>query len=480
MERAIVFFLVIAILATILYFFPRTSEGFECQSAKEQEKKLVAEATKNTEDKAINPDIAQAGIGSIEPSPAPPTDLPLAIIEQRAKGAPLPYRDPSSEPAKYIRLKGMLDNLKAFMAFQAPNLTEQCDPTIQLPLSTARADTIRLDNAISVLDRNPGMESRITNREIRGIQDNLNFLKDEIRKLENNGVISEGFADTADTEDAEVAYPATLAQIKAFDARLLVEKTRIGASGTTDTVINARIATLEKIHQDITVIINQIESGQIKPEDVPIKKSDLNDAFPILGDLTKPLPSKIVNAGLPDYLVNLFPGGLSATDKSTLNQFNGVLKNYENDLPSLIGDIVGKVLNLGNNKDDTNKRDNQLLQMNNYQTSGNQTNSASEEDSMGGYDLIPQTRNLSGYNKSAPDEPGFDWKERARVVGQRIIMRGLDPKDFGVIDDTAEVSGTFSWRGYTKMICSRLMTTTDPGLPEYCGCPPYNWNSWIP
>lgn len=119
--------------------------------------------------------------------------------------------------------------------------------------------------------------------------------------------------------------------------------------------------------------------------------------------------------------------------------------------------------------------------MNNYQIGGKQNSSTvAGEDSMGGYDLIPQTRNLPGYNKTKTEEPGFDWKERARTIGQRIKMRGLEPKDFGVIDDTAEVSGTFSWRGYTKMICSRLMTTTDPGLPEYCGCPPYNWNSWIP
>ena len=57
-------------------------------------------------------------------------------------------------------------------------------------------------------------------------------------------------------------------------------------------------------------------------------------------------------------------------------------------------------------------------------------------------------------------------------------MRGLNPKDFGVIGDTEEVSIHYSWRGYAKMICSRLMNTMDPGLPEYCGCPPYNWNGW--
>ena len=41
-----------------------------------------------------------------------------------------------------------------------------------------------------------------------------------------------------------------------------------------------------------------------------------------------------------------------------------------------------------------------------------------------------------------------------------------------------DVGKEFSWRGYAKMICSRLMATPDPALPETCGCPPANWSGW--
>ena len=181
MERALLFFATLLFLAGILYFFP-TTEGFKCAPMESLEQKFVESTERNTERKALKPELAQLGIGLIDPMPAPPTDLPIARIEERAKGAPLPYRNPSSEPAKYIRIKGMLDNLNAFISFQAPVLGDQCDPSIQLPLSTARADAIRLQNMVSVLDRNPGMESKITNDQISGIQDNLNFLRDYLKR----------------------------------------------------------------------------------------------------------------------------------------------------------------------------------------------------------------------------------------------------------------------------------------------------------
>jgi hypothetical protein len=41
-----------------------------------------------------------------------------------------------------------------------------------------------------------------------------------------------------------------------------------------------------------------------------------------------------------------------------------------------------------------------------------------------------------------------------------------------------KVSNDFSWKGYTRMMCSRLQTTLDPALPETCGCPPATWKGW--
>jgi hypothetical protein len=474
MERAIVFFLAIIFLASILYLYP-TSEGFECGSMATLENKLVTDTDKNTENRAVNPELAQAGFGTIEPSPAPPTDLPIARIEERAKGAPLPYRDPATEPAKYIRLNGMLQDLQAFIAFQSQSLADQCDPNIQLPLTTARSDLTRLQNSISVLNRNPGMQSKITNQQVRGMQDNLNYLKDEIRNLENSGAIKETFVGSQSQDDTKT--PATLASLKEFDAKVLIEKARIGASGTTDISVQARISALDRIDQDIRQIIQQVEGGRMDPKNIPIMKTDLDQAFPNLGDITKPLPRQLMNSGLPPYVANLFPGGLSSTDTSTLNALRDALKNYSAN-PNGFTETMSKIFNLNNPSTDSTARDANLLSMNNYNLGQNSSSSGSTVTSPPSVEQVFGVRGLPGANNKEPEQPGFDWKERGRIIGQRIFMRGLDPKDFGVINSTDEVSADFSWRGYTKMICSRLMNTMDPGLPEYCGCPPYNWNGW--
>jgi hypothetical protein len=474
MERALLFFATLLFLAGILYFFP-TTEGFQCAPMESLEQKFVESTERNTERKAINPELAQLGFGLIDPSPAPPTDLPLTKIEERAKGVPLPYRDPSSEPAKYIRIKGMLDDLNAFIAFQAPVLGDQCDPSIQLPISTARADAIRLQNMISVLDRNPGMSSKITNNQIGDIQDNLNFLRDQIRDLENSGAINsvEGFADSI-SENTKT--PATLAQLQEFNARVLIEKARLSASGTTDTSIQARISSLDRIDKDLQQIIQQVNANRIQPENIPIMKSDLDKAFPNLGDPSKPLPQQIINSGLPPYIMNLFPGGLAATDTSTLNTLRNVLKEYINK-PNTFTETMSRIFNLGEDNKDSNSRDKDLLTMNNYNF-GSVTSSTSTSE-VPSAEQIFNIRGLPGSSTEPPEQPGFDWKERARIIGQRIGMRGLNPMDFGVIGESDEVSADFSWRGYTKMLCSRLMNTFDPGLPETCGCPPYNWNGWV-
>ena len=471
MERALLFFLAAIFLVSILYLFPVTPEGFECISVATHQKNLVINNDKNTELRSINPQLAQAGIGTIEPSPAPPTDLPLVRIEERAKGAPLPYRDPITEPAKYIRLKGMSDDLKAFLGFQAPSISDQCDPSVQLPLTTARADLVQIENAISVLDRNPGMSSPITNKQVRGIQDNLDYLKDEVRKFENSGLV-EGFADTSNST------PATLQELKEFNVKVLIEKARIGVSGTTDTNIQARIATLDRIDADIKQIIDQVQGGQMNPSNIPIMVSDLDTAFPILGDVTKPLPRQLINSGLPDSITSLFPGGLSSSDTSTLNVLRDVLKSYSAN-PNSFTNTMNSIFNL--NRNSTESRDQYLATMNNNSFGG--TSSSLSEDMPPTNASVPDAqvysvRGLPGANTSPNEEPGFNWKERAKIIGERIKMRGLNPKDYGVIDPTAEVSLDYSWRGYTKMICSRLLNTMDPGLPEYCGCPPYNWNGW--
>jgi hypothetical protein len=72
----------------------------------------------------------------------------------------------------------------------------------------------------------------------------------------------------------------------------------------------------------------------------------------------------------------------------------------------------------------------------------------------------------------------FDWKTRSKQIEDQIKKRGLNPNDFGVMVGNQKVSDTFSWKGYARMMCTRLQATMDPALPETCGCPPMDWKGW--
>jgi hypothetical protein len=78
----------------------------------------------------------------------------------------------------------------------------------------------------------------------------------------------------------------------------------------------------------------------------------------------------------------------------------------------------------------------------------------------------------------------FDWKARALQITQQIRKRGLDPKDFGAKNERELASmpinqlNAFSWKGYTRMICTRLQAVDMNRTDEMCGCPPSTWKGW--
>jgi hypothetical protein len=82
---------------------------------------------------------------------------------------------------------------------------------------------------------------------------------------------------------------------------------------------------------------------------------------------------------------------------------------------------------------------------------------------------------IDSYPKAAAH---FDWKQRAKEIESQVKKRGLKPTDFGIMPEGQKVSNDFSWKGYARMICTRLQATMDPALPETCGCPPMDWKGW--
>ena len=72
----------------------------------------------------------------------------------------------------------------------------------------------------------------------------------------------------------------------------------------------------------------------------------------------------------------------------------------------------------------------------------------------------------------------FDWKERSKQIEQQVKKRGLNPSDYGIMKPNTKVSEGFSWKGYARMMCTRLQADTDPNMPVMCGCPPLDWSGW--
>lgn len=335
MQKAIFFFVAVALVVLILFSKPsNTTEGFtnlmgvNWTSMNEGTPAALYSKLPVKQPKVV--DLAELGIGNIQPSPPAAGTLPSAPAPQRSKETPNPYRDPTLEPAKYIQLLGVKEDLQAFFGFQAFMLEERNDPAITIPLTRARADMAELINVASVMERNPGLPSRINNKQLDDIRANLAYLRDVLHDLEASGAIQpqalEGFEDSP---SSPVEKRATLKELQEFQVRVVVEITRLEASGTSDPVIQGRLNTLNRIKDDVDQVIQQLQNGTLTPETTPIMSSDIDKAFKILGKPSDPLPQILKKADLPPAIANLFPGGLSPRDTEQAQQINNIVKGYK-------------------------------------------------------------------------------------------------------------------------------------------------------
>jgi hypothetical protein len=254
------------------------------------------------------------------------------------------------------------------------------------------------------------------------------------------------------------------------------------------------VTQLTVIRQDVRQILEQLATKKLLPSEIPILKSDVDKAFPILGKPSEPLPELLRAAQLPAGLANLLPSNVqkdpdtrrqiaALVDKYADTIVNGLSARFEvayqpqpsekarrqrstidrtgfpsnADLDHLMGASFLPV-----DQGAITDRDAQLPQM-----AGRVLNA----------DRAPSTVAMVG--QSQPGQPAhFDWKERAKQIEDQIRKRGLRPEDFGVLPRSTKVSADFSWKGYAKMLCTRLQATMDPALPETCGCPPLDWKGW--
>ena len=460
-----------------------------------------------------------------------PGEIPIAPYEQIAAMSPLPYQDTTLIKANRQQLISLLEMLKGFLAFEAQEISELSDPTIQLPLSTARSDFHMLQSQVEVLNRNPGIQPNVTLSHLNEIYSNLAFLQDKVRLIGAAGpiqgpiyeftqpvnglagavegfqmrqLVGEGAMDIAGddraaqhiagvdarmkNDQADLYTPTitpipddnttpTKEELADFNKRLKDEIKALSASGTTDLVTNRLVARYTSIYNTIEGWINQLKAHTMFAADIPVTKQDIDNAF------IQKNGRKTMKKQLPEAILDLaLPVGMGGNP----NQMPQNIKRFINKYADTILDGVSASFEVKY----TSPREESIKE-------AEMARAIASTVEKSGFPSMADLNNVSN-SKFVPMDTGapvtdpmaqtpmdagrgpahFDWKERAKKIEEQVKRRGLDPKDFGIMPDNSKVSNEFSWRGYAKMMCQRLMTTTDPALPETCGCPKMDWPGW--
>lgn len=415
--------------------------------------------------------------------------LPGAQFGSIANSSPLPYKNPVLEKASLFQINSLLEDLRGFLGFEAKSLEDRSDPNIQLPLTRAKADFQRLSDEFRVLSITPGIQSQLTQKDLLDARSNLRYLQRESRQVKNAGI--EGFDDFS----ANAGPRATRDDLNELVLKIFAEMQRLGASGTSDPVTQARLTALTNMRLDVQSILQKLDSSEMKQEDIPIFKSDIQKVLPLLPNVNQPLPTILNKAGLSPILANMLPVKAGSKESDYIAQNQEVLSQT---LDKLVKGLSWNV-NLeytsenkaaaGPQKEQFNSQDQTLFatgfpSMSELATTGNPlgTKFGTDNSQTRAYHMSLQEQRMDALSVARGlTEPGhFDWKQRAKDIREAIRKRNMNPSDFGCLTPAQEasVSPDFSWRGYCKMVCNRLTTTMDPGLPETCGCPPQGWMGW--
>lgn len=334
-------FLALLVVALAVYIITKDQEGFETRIANSTVSQPVDKVVKRISSLPERSDSSDPMKEEPYPSTAPGT-LPIAPFEQTATMSPLPYQDTTDIKANRQQLVNALEMLKGFLAFEAQYLEERSDPNIQLPLQTARSDFYTLQNEVSVLNRNPGVQPTITLAHLNDMSSNLSFLQQKVRLLGTAGALQGPiYSFTSDTEsetetegfqnqtvkDAKLGQVATQQELEVFLAKLQGERIRLSASGTTDPVIQARVGALTKMLQDVNGVLDQLKSRKMLPTEVPIYKADIDKAFPVLGKPSEPLPQILRSLQLPAGLANVLPSNIQK-DPQTARTIQQLMDKY--------------------------------------------------------------------------------------------------------------------------------------------------------
>ena len=471
----IAFLLLLFILIVIFVYTSQSNEGFTGEPAKPE-----VPAKHETVPVAIAPGSQKGVVGEVVSPHTIPGGLPMAPYGQIANMSPLPYQDTTAIKANRQQILSLLEMLKGFLAFEAQELSERSDPSIQLPLGNARSDFQVLQNAVDLLNRNPGLQPSITLQTLNEMSSNLAYLQEQVRLSGSGGplrgpdnMFSEGFVD-ASAATAQVR--ATVDDLTAFITRIISELTTLSASGTSDPVKTKRIAALTQLKNNVQTIINNVNSGTVQSNQIPILKSDVQNAFPALSNTNQSLSSVLQSSGLSTALANLMIPN-SSGNSEIMKEVKEIVDKY--------ADQILNGVSASFNVKYISPRETELMHASSSMVDKTGFPSVSDLDHVSNTQFTPANTGAPVTDRLAPtpDDAGrgpsqFDWKQRAHDIEDQVKRRGLNPNDFGIMPEGTHVSDDFSWKGYTRMMCTRLQATSDPALGITCGCPPMDWKGW--
>jgi hypothetical protein len=504
--------------------------------------------------------------GEVKPFAEPSTALLAPPPGQTASINSLPPEDPALQKADARRLYSIYESLIGFFKREAEGLQDIGDSSVTLPMATAKADVGRLRDELGTIDRNPGLESSLTQDDANDIEANLAYLQKKARLAANAmgapspmkpaegftsrqggwfnyffGGSQEGFqtvtSGTSGTGDSGTggtgtgtlgtgtgtsgtggsppstgcsgsSCKATLEDLTNVSTQIVAEIVRLQASGAQDSTTQNRMKLLSSILQTVTDLTTGLKNGTIKPGDITLTKGQISKFLTSIRNPNSPLSTMLSDWGLPSGLSNLFPA-YAAGDVSGADLAKDLFGKYIKDVKNLSWDIglsyKGQAeQDIAYNYASAMRDARYFADTAGTPTASNADNSAPADGKAAAYrglfDSVitsvtgqkPETLNVSmgatGGSKHSTTSKGgnstneaFNWKERSKQICSQIKMREMDPYEFGCLKDTNSVrQDNFSWRGHTKMICTRLSTVYDPSVPELCGCPPPAWIGWRP
>ena len=299
----------------------------------------------------------------------------------------------------------------------------------------------------------------------------------------------------------------TRTQLDLLVQKLSVEITRLQASGTTDPIIRARVNIFMKIRQSLKDIQTALDKGTMKVADIPILVKDYNNFLPALGNTNTGIAAllsetgfsslsslfssytngDITNSKINNHLLHIYARALL----SGLSYKFDVSYTSPNEVAARRAEAVKAAYDAGDNGTELgmNLAPTKMITSHPRMMHGSR---GSFESHIRHMDMHGTERDSDGYSRpfglgqrqgqgqGQGEAGGFNWKARAENIFDNVKRAGMEPNDYGI--DPEVYANTqqsdFSWRGYTKMVCSRLGTNAEAGTAEKMGCPPASWKGW--